>query len=212
MVYVLTTKMAKDAGGEWRPIAVVEDQHTADEWVKVSKNNDWIGFEMNDLSLTDMAEGSPLVFHPPPVTPIEEQGKRIAESLQQTNAQLIGIIEQLATRYQDKNVLKVVKGLRTEGRIASKRAASDWGEGTLRTEGYEGEELEAEKDRRWRLSHAPDCDVRSGFMSCTCKLDRFGPHSSGCKECGCKWDQPHESGCKRMMQENLFTSDLLKKQ
>jgi hypothetical protein len=105
MLYVLT----QDTGSgrtlnEKRPVAVVDDENIANQWANASATNDWIGFEINDLSLTGMPEHA---SRPSQAMP-EDKLNQTLQTVQQTNNQLISIIEQLATRYKDKEILKVV--------------------------------------------------------------------------------------------------------
>jgi hypothetical protein len=210
VVFVLTAKMAKDAGGEWRPIAVVDDQHTADEWVKANRKvNDWISFQVNDLSMTDMAQGARTQFKP---RTKEENTSLEGETLRRSYDQLVSVIEQLAKRYNDKDVLKLLKTMNLRAVTSAKIAElQDWGEDTLLAEGFEGDALEEETDRRWRMSHAPGCEIRQDLKSrvCTCKHDTVRVPGQpgrvwGCKDCGAMWDKRHEPDCPRMSQQNLF--------
>ncbi len=108
MIYVLTLQMGK----EWRPVAVIEDKDTADQWADSSDGHDWVGFEMNDLSVTGLSD---VKFTPKPPTSSEEkieQTEATARTLVETNQQLIGIIERLAQKYKDKAVLDVIKGMK----------------------------------------------------------------------------------------------------
>jgi hypothetical protein len=107
MVYVLTTRVEK----EWRPVAVVDEANrdTAEQWAAATKNNDWVPLEMNDLSLTDLGN-LPTTFKP---LPMGERSETAMKTLEATNTKLIGIIEQLAERYKDKNILKVIQKIKT---------------------------------------------------------------------------------------------------
>jgi hypothetical protein len=107
MVYVLTSLVEKK---EWRPVAVVDGNSldVANQWVAVSKNNDWIPLEMNDMSLTglgDMPGGTN--FKPLPTPTVDES----MQSLQAANARLVRIVQQLAEKYDDKAVLKALQQL-----------------------------------------------------------------------------------------------------
>lgn len=118
LIYVLTAK----EGNEWRPVAVVDQAHfdVAEQWQQASKTNDWIPLELNDLSLT--AHGNvPTSFKP---LPISERSENTVKSLEEGHGQLISIIEQLAERYGDKDVLKVLKKLKAEGKIAADQSLS----------------------------------------------------------------------------------------
>jgi len=55
MLYVLTTKLEGKQG--YGPVAVVDDQHLADEWIRANGDNDWTPLELNDLSTTGLAAG-----------------------------------------------------------------------------------------------------------------------------------------------------------
>ncbi len=121
-VYVLTLKMKGPLGDEWRPVGVVESETVADQWADSGVDTDWIGFELNDLSVAGLSHKK---FEPRPQDPVEELAESTSRKLQQTNATLIGIIQQLAERYKDKNVLSVLNKLKREGKLGSKTAA-DW--------------------------------------------------------------------------------------
>lgn len=120
MLYVLTLRMRGPLGNEWRPVAVVDDQSVADQWANSSDEHDWIGFELNDLSVTGLSEKK---FEPKKPAPDEELAESTAAKLQKTNATLMSIIQQLAERYKDKSVLAVLEDLKKEGKISSKQAA-----------------------------------------------------------------------------------------
>src|SRR5579863_4710147 len=82
MLFVLTAIENK----EERPIAVVDNEQTANEWVQEGKNHNWIPFELNDVS----GLGTYTPFKPAPGSPAEaEQKKRLQEQelLKQYEAQ-----------------------------------------------------------------------------------------------------------------------------
>jgi hypothetical protein len=107
VIYVLTTKEGK----EIRPVAVVDESNkgVADQWADASRHNDWIPLEMNDLSLVSAASEMPLEFTPVPPAPVNEQVQTMVADLKETNERLISIIEKLAERYKDKDILKAVQ-------------------------------------------------------------------------------------------------------
>ena len=114
-VYVLTTLEGK----EWRPVAVVDEslKGAADQWADASAHNDWIPLEMNDLFLTAMGD-LPIEFKPTPPVPQNEQIQSIMNSvaeLRGNNERLVGIIEQLAERYTDKDILTAVQKFKKMG-------------------------------------------------------------------------------------------------
>ena len=117
MYYVLTTKME----GEWRPVGVVDEtqKDLADQWADRSPDNDWIGFEMNDLSMVGLTDRT---FEPKPSVPAEEKADKAettSRELVQINRQLLGVIEALAKKHNDKIFLDLIKKLKAEGKIAS---------------------------------------------------------------------------------------------
>jgi len=59
--------------GEHRPVAVVTDEHVADQWGNMTQENDWIPFELDDLSLTSLAADIKTTFRPQPAKPRDEQ-------------------------------------------------------------------------------------------------------------------------------------------
>jgi len=83
MVYVLMAPL--EGKGQYGPVAVVDDEHTANEWIRAGTDNDWVPFELNDLSTTDLAAKSKSTFQP--VTPQKRQ-QQTNESLQQTQKNL----------------------------------------------------------------------------------------------------------------------------
>ena len=62
-VFVLTTKL-EGKGDNYGPVAVVTDEHVANEWVRENANNDWVPMELDDLSLTGLAAKSKTTFKP----------------------------------------------------------------------------------------------------------------------------------------------------
>src|SRR5208337_3159241 len=91
-VYVLTTLI----GNEWRPSAVVTSEYTADQWVQSGNDNDWISFDIDDLSLTGMGDKSVTPFKPkqaPPVGETEQVRRDTIKNLQDSNAQLQKMVE-----------------------------------------------------------------------------------------------------------------------
>lgn len=220
-LYVLTTMVEKRV---WQPVAVVDSIEVAEEWKSYDKKfNDWVPFDLNDVGNTDLAENRHMPFKPKAPTPVGDRANEAAQSLQRSNDQLISIVEQLATRYKDKDIMKVIKQLKTQGLVNKTSASDDWSHETLVAEGLdEGmDEYYDERDRRWRNSHAPGCNIRVNkpAMDCDCKIDKISvkgpPHKVlGCGDCGVEWNQRHLPDCPRMGQQNLFASkkSLLEKQ
>src|SRR5208337_3971392 len=208
MVYVLTTKEGK----EWRPIAVVDENNKgiADQWASASKLNDWVPLEMNDLTLTSMSD-LPLEFKPTPPVPMDEQVKTMIANLEETNTRLIGIIEQLAERYKDKDILKAVQRFKRTG-SKRQRIMVPWNLLPQR--------------------HAPSCPYRAyaedkykssplipGELSndnvpkCNCLTDKL-PRSLqypeghvGCADCEFDEADGHWTECPRMKQRVLFAAN-----
>lgn len=94
-VYVLTTIVE---GGENRPVAVTTDEHNANEWVRSGNDNDWIPFELDDLSTTGMAKTQPTQFKPRPKLENEEAIAQTNQNLQKANADLQEIVKLLQHR------------------------------------------------------------------------------------------------------------------
>jgi hypothetical protein len=104
---------------EWRPVAVIDDNTIANQWADRSPDNDWIGFEMNDLSMIGLTDRT---FEPKPSVPAEEKAEKAemtSRELVQINHQLLGVIEALAKKHNDKVFLDLIKKLKAEGKIAS---------------------------------------------------------------------------------------------
>lgn len=94
-VYVLTTIVE---GGENRPVAVVTDEHIANEWVRSGNDNDWIPFELDDLSTTGMAKSTVTQFKPKPKSNSEDALAQMNQNLQKSNADLQEIVQLLQHR------------------------------------------------------------------------------------------------------------------
>lgn len=98
-VYVLTTLI----GNEWRPSAVVTSEYTADQWVQSGNDNDWISFDIDDLSLTGMGDTSVTPFKPKPMPKIDDVEKMRRDTIQKlkdSNAQLQKTVESLIEKVQ----------------------------------------------------------------------------------------------------------------
>lgn len=86
MLFVLTTKLEGKQG--YGPVAVTDDEHTANEWVRAGNDNDWIPLELNDLSTTSLGR-QPTTFKP--VAPKKrneqtvQQVEQTRQNIQQTN-------------------------------------------------------------------------------------------------------------------------------
>jgi hypothetical protein len=89
-------------GGKYGPVAVVDNEHTANEWIQAGNDNDWVPFELNDLSTTDLAAKSKTPFVP--VTPKKRQ-QQTNESLQQTQKNLTEA-NRLMREYMKKKKIK----------------------------------------------------------------------------------------------------------
>ncbi len=101
-VYVLSMLIEN----ELRPVAVVTDEHVAEEWGRQNENNDYILFELDDLSLTGMGSAAPFkpTPKPPAATPNEAEAirrdtiKKLKDSnteLQETVKNLIAEVKRL---------------------------------------------------------------------------------------------------------------------
>jgi hypothetical protein len=71
MLFVLTAIENK----EERPVAVVDNEQTANNWVQEGKNHNWIPFELNDVS----GLGTYTPFKPAPGSPAEAEEKKRAQ-------------------------------------------------------------------------------------------------------------------------------------
>ncbi len=92
-VYVLTTLIET----EQRPVAVVTDEHVADEWGRQGDNNDWILFELDDLSLTGMGSAAP--FKPTPAPP-ESDYRDTIKIQEESITKLRGLVETLMKKVE----------------------------------------------------------------------------------------------------------------
>jgi hypothetical protein len=103
-VYVLTTLQGEGKGQEWRPISVVTNLDIADQWIKEGKNNDWIPFDLDDVSLTGLSRGSVTPFKPREGVSNEEKIEQVRrdtiQTLRDSNAQLQKTVESLIEKVQ----------------------------------------------------------------------------------------------------------------
>ncbi len=99
-VYVLTTIVE---GGENRPVAVVTDEHVADQWIREGKDNDWIPLELDDIETTSMAKGTVTPFKPKPKQPTEDAMRQAMANLETENRELKELVAELTERLQEKS-------------------------------------------------------------------------------------------------------------
>ena len=130
-VYVLTSLMGEGkAAKEWRPLAVVTSEATAEQWTKESNNNDYIFLELDDLNLTSLVDPESATFKakptvPPPSAPAQEtEAVKTIKNLMETNQRLLDTIEHMATRYKDKQILKLVQQMK--GKTSKQTATSEY--------------------------------------------------------------------------------------
>lgn len=94
-VYVLTSLIGEGKNREWRPVGVVTNLDTADQWVKSGNSNDWIPFELDDVSLTSAVSGNITPFRPTKPIPDQEKMLEYVQRLEATNQKLLGLVQQL---------------------------------------------------------------------------------------------------------------------
>jgi hypothetical protein len=113
MLYVLTTKLEGQNG--YGPVAVVDDEHVANEWIRAGEQNDWVPLELNDLSTTDMAAKTYTRFKPVDPQTRNQQTQhgveRTTKNLQEANK----LIEE---------ALKRKHRVRSHARRAARKAAA----------------------------------------------------------------------------------------
>ncbi len=97
-VYVLTSLLAE--GNEWRPVAVVTDENVAEQWIKEGRDNDWIPFELDDVSTTVMSKGNVTPFKPKAPQPTTDAMREAMANIQQANTQLQELVEELTEQLQ----------------------------------------------------------------------------------------------------------------
>jgi hypothetical protein len=85
------------SGKEWRPVAVVTDPAVAEQWQQYGKNVDWVPLELDDINHIAPGEKDPQ-FRPNKDSPILQRAIQTAKRLEETNARLMEIIEQLQKR------------------------------------------------------------------------------------------------------------------
>ena len=119
MVYVLTSKLEGKQG--YGPVAVVTDQHAADEWIRASKENDWVPLELDDLSTTGMAEKQVTQFKPVPQSQRRQTQKTQLEDATKNMGEAMRLLKK-----------KVKTHARRKGRIArSVQTYESWVESIL---------------------------------------------------------------------------------
>ena len=222
-VYVLTTLMGEGKGPrEWRPVAVVTDHGVAEQWSNSDDANDWILFELDDLSLTYLAE-SPKKFEPAPPTPDEQKAEEdrrkaveIARALEQSNAKLRGMVEEMEKKQRGRRTPKRSSAPAPGGPTAAPpascgppKAVVRAGAGDSARTTWRGPEWDSawERWRQERWYHAQDCPNRRDWMkACDCLGDRLPGGKQGCIDCGFEKEYGHSPTCPRMRQGNLFAS------
>src|SRR5271157_2252033 len=94
------------SGQEWRPVAVVTDPAVAEQWTQYGKNVDWVPLELDDIAHIAPGEKDPQ-FRPNKESPIVNRAIETAKKLEETNARLLNIIEELQKRLGLKEEKKV---------------------------------------------------------------------------------------------------------
>jgi hypothetical protein len=105
-LYVLTTITE---GKVERPVAVVDDEQIANEWAGVDKDNDWIPLDLNDLSLTALAEKSTSQFTPQTPDQRGEEAAKTQKNLQEANRLLEEALKKKNIRSSDKRAERMFK-------------------------------------------------------------------------------------------------------
>jgi len=106
-VYVLSTIIE---GGENRPVAVVTNEFTAEQWIQSGNNNDWIPFELDDISTTAIAKDHVTPFVPKKPTPSEQAVQDTMNQLVQANKKLMEAVELLQAKLDKTNKAQKRKG------------------------------------------------------------------------------------------------------
>lgn len=97
MLYVLTTKLEGKQG--YGPVAVVDDEHVANEWIRAGVNNDWVPLELNDLSTTGLAAG-PGTFKPQTPQKRQQQTTESVEKARQNLEEANRLLQEALKRKQ----------------------------------------------------------------------------------------------------------------
>jgi hypothetical protein len=119
MLFVLTAVEGK----EERPVAVVDNEQTANNWVAEGKTHNWIPFELNDVG----GLGTYTPFKPAPGSPAEAEAKKREQEHQQLQKtqELVGQLQEA-----NKKLLKILrsKGVKIPGLTASQllTPAHEW--------------------------------------------------------------------------------------
>jgi len=109
-VYVLMAlegSARSKSGQEWRPVAVVTDPAVAEQWTQYGKNVDWVPLELDDINHIAPGEKDPQFRPTPNKSPLVERAVQTAKRLEETNAKLLQIVEDLQKRLgvkEDKRV------------------------------------------------------------------------------------------------------------
>src|SRR5271156_4058520 len=85
------------SGKEWRPVAVVTDPAVAEQWTQYGKNVDWVPLEIDDIAHLSPGDKHP-DFKPNKESPIAQRAIETAKRLEETNARLLNIIDELQKR------------------------------------------------------------------------------------------------------------------
>ena len=161
---------------------------------------------MNDLSLTGLSD-KPFKPEPPkPPTSNEQKAVEVAKKLEEANARLMKIIDQMREKLEQR-----YKG--------KKRGAA---EPPDLPPGWENdmswmENLHPKLDEWKTLAnrmHAPGCPTgERNTNACTCKADSVGRGAGvrGCRDCKAVGGEPHTPECPRLRQKALFASELLRR-
>lgn len=121
-VFVLTSVEGK----EERPVAVVDNEKMAEDWVKQNKSNNWIPFEMNDLSLASHEKQfTPFQSKPEPPA-VTEQRKR--EELQKQHSDTEAIRQNIERIQRAQEEMRKHTQPRTSALL---RSAADMDDGSI---------------------------------------------------------------------------------
>lgn len=107
IVYVLMAMEGGKKEKEWRPVGVVSSPEVAEQWYSYGGADvDWVPLELDDIKHLQTGEGEPgqkkykPTFAPSQIDPLGQRAMETAKKLEETNKQLLAIIERMKKQLQ----------------------------------------------------------------------------------------------------------------
>lgn len=165
MLYVLTALEGKDE----RPIAVVDNEATANKWAQEGKDHNWIPFDLNDVS----GLGNYTPFRPAPGSPADQEvQKRVQE--QQQLAQMTKLVTDLTAANKQLQKALAKRGIKVPAVTASQllTPAHKWAKDVSNGQDMVAQfsDLMERRSFSYEDSHEctvhPDCQVMNSEREC----------------------------------------------